>query len=147
MTLRKIAALGLAASTLALVGTSIAGAADNDAKGPACVDIIGPGSGGTYLASGLVTINVKLGAPQCKQFDYSIVLQTAEGTQSLQQAGTNAEGDVVFFQGMVNTTTNSSVCVSGKVSIGNENHIFDTAPDSGCISLGLSSGGGFTEFG
>lgn len=141
--MKKIIALGFAALAMAAVAPSVAGA--DDVRGPSCVDIIGDGSGGSYLASGLVTVRVALASPNCEQFDYSVVAVTSQGEVPLTLVGQNEAGTLVFFQGSVDPT-NASVCIYGTTSVGDSHHVFDRAPDTGCIDVpreGSPSFGGF----
>jgi hypothetical protein len=139
----------LAIASLVLATPSVA--ADNDVNGPACVDIVtqapsGARSFGSYSASGVVTVGVALAAPACSQFEYTVTVLTVEGEQTLELVNANTAGDLLIFQGTVNPETNSTVCVYATTSVGDGRHVFDRAPDTGCVTITKSTSPGFGDF-
>ena len=145
MTLRKIAALGLAASTLALVGTSVAGAVANDVQGPKCADIV-DGVGG-YGATD-VGIQVQLAASSCQGVTYNVIALDSSGSATVVGEG-SVTGD--GSSNLVNVGArieddDDNVCVYVTTTAGRGPHVFDRAPDAGCISMTRNSAPGFQDF-
>jgi hypothetical protein len=145
MTLRKIAALGLAASTLALVGTSVAGAVGSDVQGPSCADIV-DGVGG-YGATD-VGIQVQLAAPSCAGVMYNLIAVDEVGSQTI-VGSTSVAGDGSSNLVLLNATItddDDTVCVYVTTTAGRGPHVFDRAPDAGCVSMTRNSAPGFQDF-
>lgn len=146
MTLRKIAALGLAASTLALVGTSVAGAVGTgDVKGPNCADIVG-GAGG-YSSAG-AGIQLQLAAPSCQGVTYALVAYDDAGNQtvvgSASVAGDGSEQ--ITLQATIDDSDDNTICVYVASMAGRGPHVFDRGPDAGCISMTKDNAPGFQDF-
>ena len=147
--MKKIVFLGVFSLAIAMAAPSFA--APNDVNGPACSDVVaqapsGATSFGSYSPDGTVRVAVAIGASVCSAIEYTVTVVTAEGPQTLSFLGTNESGDLLLFQGTVNPTTNSSVCVSATTSVGNGKHVFDLAPDAGCTSVPMSGSPGFGGF-
>ena len=147
--MKKVLVLVVAAA-LAIAVPAVAGASGaGDAQGPSCGDITaGSGSFG-FLGVDQVAVVIDLAAPVCKApVEYTVTAQTSTGLVVLQQVGQSPNGMTLFFQGTVDPTTNSSVCVAAATTIGNGHHVIDAAPDSGlpCALLPYSSSPGFAGF-
>jgi hypothetical protein len=147
--MRRLVVLALAAASVGVVPL-VGYAADGDAKGPRCVDILGgetsyDTTGGTPTVTALITVS---GTP-CKDLSrYVMHVLTADGASELATAtglpGT-LENEVGFRYGFASDPP-SGVCVfltSGSPG----GHGFDRAPDTGCVVLGLDGGSGARPFG
>lgn len=136
---------------MALVLPVGAGAVVDDVKGPACADILVNNEHATSVVShntttGTATARIALAAPQCSYVTYTVNIYTdasattlisscsVKGTTTspgctLEESGS---ADVLRFS-FTAIDTDSVVCASMTTSIGG--HVFDNAPDTGCIEI------------
>jgi hypothetical protein len=147
MTLRKIAALGLAASTLALAVASVAGARGaGDISGPKCADIV-DGNGG--YAADTASVVLLLAEGSCQGVTYTLV--------ALDQAGGNVVGsysvagdgsEQVPLSATISGDTDNTVCVYVQTSAGRGPHVFDRGPDAdgACVNMTEDGSTGFQDF-
>ena len=150
MTLRKIAALGLAASTLALVGTSVAGAVGNgDVKGPNCADLIGGAGGYSDAGAG---VQLQLAAPSCQGVTYSLIALDEAGGAVVGSASAAGDGSeqVTLLAPITDDAADNTICVYVTATAGRGPHIFDRGPDAdaaqNCVSMTKNNAPGFQDF-
>lgn len=143
--------VALAGALVALVLPVGAGAVVDDVKGPACADILVSNANRTSVVSyntttSTVTPRIALAAPQCSYVTYTVnVYSDASSTTPIASCsikGTTAsEGctlqesgfaDVVQFS-FTAVEQDGVVCASMTTSVGG--HVFDNAPDTGCIEI------------
>ena len=146
MTLRKIAALGLAASTLALVGTSVAGAVGGgDVNGPKCADILGGavGYGADTLGAAL-----ELAAPSCQGVTYSVVALDQAGGPVIGSASITGDGSDQAILRTAIIDDDDSICVYVASTAGRGPHVFDRGPDADAANdcVTITEGGGAPGF-
>jgi hypothetical protein len=133
-------ALALAAAALAVAVYAATASAfgTGDVKGPACTDIV---NGGFSYDGSTVTGSVQLAASACKAASYTLVVEPQDGGTPIATGlggPSPVPGTVVFSVSV--TGGGSTVCLAVKSSLGS--HIFDDAPDSGCINVDSSGAGG-----
>jgi hypothetical protein len=128
---KLIIALALALAVLAPT------AAADDVRGPACADITG---GGFVFDGSAVTGSARLKAPACTHVIYTLyVLDSPGDTEPLASGtGTPTETGSVLFN-VPATDGDGVVCVYAETSIGR--HVFDRAPNTGCVEVTSASGG------
>ena len=130
MTIKRL--LFAAAVVLAAPLISAPTAAASDVRGPACADVAD--GAGFYNSTG-VSLRLALAAPTCRQVTYTLYVLSADGTSQLVTAtATRTDGTFAFFDNVTVPGDPSMVCVYATTSIGR--HVFDRAPDSGCVVLG-----------
>jgi hypothetical protein len=126
----------LGAAALALGAVPAAQAVGNDAKGPACTDIIA-GDGVTTGSS--VQFVFSVAAPSCPQVTYTTYVVDERGdTTPIASSSVSGDGSTDLFFTIPFTDDDPTVCVYSTTSIGK--HVFDRAPDSNCVSLTVDSG-------
>ena len=113
---------------------SLAGAAPDDVKGPACADAV---SGRLfYTADKQARTIFEVAAPSCAFVTYSLVVFDEEGdTEPLIVFSEKGDGSGQLDIGGTVPDTDSTICVYVETSVGNGNHVFDRAPDAGCVEL------------
>jgi hypothetical protein len=127
--MRKILALALVAIGVTVGVPGMSGAAPDDVRGPKCLDIV-DGTGG-YAPTGDVGVLIKLAAPSCKQFTYTLYVTDTEGRALASSSDeTVVEPDRIGLTASV-APSNTTVCVYVTASAGQ--HVFDRAPDEGWV--------------
>lgn len=138
--MRRFIALALLAGVVLVLPTIAAGAGE-DAKGPACTDIVG---GSALYTGGRISLVADLAASPCKFVTYTLYVYDDETSTTPLATVTDY---VLLDDATIGLTTEADtdgvVCVAMTTSIGK--HVFDTAPDSGCI-LVSSTPPGFGGF-
>jgi hypothetical protein len=137
--------LPLALVLLALTAVAPVATAD-DAKGPACTDIVPTDAGGTTTTSGNYTnatgtptlfFRLVTAVPSCRQVTYTVYVLDENGdTTPLTSASQTGTGGVLTFQIPI-TDDDTTICVYVTSSIGNR--VFDRAPNEGCVPFQLDS--------
>ena len=137
MNIKRILLGAAAATVVALSPLSAAPAsAVGDVKGPRCADIT---DGAGFYNGTSVNLRLTLAAPSCRAVTYTLYVLNADGTTELATAeATRTDGTFVFFDNVASNTTDSTVCVYATTSVGR--HVFDRAPDSGCVPLTVNGG-------
>ncbi len=126
---RSLSAAAVVLAT-ALIPAPVAAA--SDVRGPACADVTD--GAGVYNASG-VSLRLSLAAPSCRQATYTLYVLSADGTTQLVTAtATRTDGTFAYFDNVAVPGDHSTVCVYATTSVGR--HVFDRAPDEGCVILG-----------
>lgn len=124
------------APALALVLATPAGAApasDTDVRGPACADIT---DGAGVFDGSDVNFRLTLAAPSCRSVTYNLVVLDEDGdTTPIATATASGDGssNQVFFTDVAASDPDGTVCVYATTRVGN--HVFDRAPDEGCMEL------------
>jgi len=127
----------------------------SDVKGPRCTDIVdstaaGVTSRGVYDgAAQTVSFRIALAAPACHQMHYTLYVLAATGDTTPIAVSSSPTlqpgGDVLIFSGLdVSANTDSEVCVYATTSVGH--HVFDRAPDTGCLELSSAATSPATGF-
>jgi len=148
--MRKVLVLTVIAIAFALsAGWAIA--AENDARGPACADIVD--TDWFYSPDGTTaTVIIHLDVASCPYVTYKLVVLDSLTNQTL-VIDDSAPGDGVSLNELtgedvvtVEATVpegqrDGTICLYATTSIGN--HVFDRAPDATCVELipGGSAGG------
>jgi hypothetical protein len=131
---RLLAAIG-ALGLLLAVAPDVAGAAPaGDVNGPSCADV--SDGAGVYDGS---TVNLRLttSAPACGHVTYTLNVLTSDGSSVLASSAQRGSGDVHVFYA-VPASGGTTVCVYATTS--SSKHVFDRAPDTGCIQLVVDGG-------
>ena len=151
MARRVVAAIALAA-LMAVPATAVAGPG-GDVRGPRCADIV-PDNPEAVSEAGYdgetqqVDAIMATAGPSCRFITYTLYVLDEAGdstpiaTMSVRGDGTNSY--VTFFGVDVSENDDTIVCVYVTTSVGRGRHVFDRAPDTGCIELssaGISPGG------
>ena len=139
--MKKFIALALLVGAVLVLPTMATGAAD-DANGPPCVDVNG---GSALYTAGTLSLTADLGAGPCKYVTYTLYVYdtNAAGEEPLATSSTFALlGDTTIGFAAV-ADDDGVVCVAMTTSIGK--HVFDRAPDAGCINVS-STPPGFGDF-
>lgn len=131
--MRKIILLAVVLLATAIV-PSLASAAPGDVKGPPCADVV---SGRLfYTANKQATAIIDLAAPSCAYISYTlVVLDEATDTQPLASFSLKGDGTTQLNISGTVTDDDSTICVYVTTSVGNGHHVFDRAPDQGCVEL------------
>lgn len=134
---QRIAATLLALSGSAVAATAVPATAET---GPKCADIV---DGNALYDDTGVHARMLLAAPACKGVTYTLYvsdgtttttrLATATGTPTTTAAGDPA---VTFDTAVTDPTSTDGVCLYVTTSRGR--HVFDRAPDTGCIDYTLN---------
>lgn len=138
---RKFAGLALVVVATAVGLPSLAGAAPDDVQGPACADVID--GGGAYAGSDLSFV-ILVAAPSCKNVTYTVIaLDSAGDTTVVGTASKTGDGhpDQVVLRAPI-TDDDNNICVYVVTTAGHGPHVFDRAPDEGCLNLDKDAGGG-----
>jgi hypothetical protein len=128
-------AAGAAAVAVGALAPGAGAALSGDVLGPACADIVGGGFG---IAGGTLSGSARTAEPACGFITYTLYVDgqpVATGTP-------NPIVDTVV--GFSSAFAGSSGCVYATSSVGN--HVFDRAPDSGCVTVEEGGSGGFEGF-
>lgn len=156
--MRKLLALAALTGTALVFGVSPASTAkiDDVHGGPVCADILNDsGITGYDPEAGTVTFALRTAAPSCRGIRYTVNVYDDTTKAFLGSGSTfgtktaDADGTGVTFvtaQIPSSTTTADSFCISATSS---GDRIFDSAPDTGCISFPTpqsGSSGGQTGF-
>jgi hypothetical protein len=135
MIMKRILSLAGAAVAVAALSTAVAGAAPSptsDVNGPTCADVTD--GAGVYNGTA-VNLRLTLAAPPCRSVMYTLYVLSADGTTLLgssSQTQPTADPTRITFNVPVSDGS-TTVCVYATTSIGG--HVFDRAPDTGCIQL------------
>jgi len=138
MNIKKVCLAVAAAAVVAASPLSVApaSAASGDVRGPACADIA---DGAGFFNESGVNLRIELAATSCRQVRYTLYVLSADGATPLATSTpTRTDSTFVFFDAVAVSTVTTSVCVYATTSVGR--HIFDRAPDTGCIPLVLNGG-------
>jgi hypothetical protein len=138
--MRKFALAVLVGAVLVL--PTMATGAPGDAKGPSCVDITG---GSALYTTGTLSLTADLGAGPCSFVTYTLsVYDTNTAGEAPLATSTEpvpVSDTTIGFA--VAADDDGVVCVAMTTSIGK--HVFDRAPDEGCINVS-STPPGFGDF-
>jgi hypothetical protein len=150
--MKRIALFALLVTAIgAVVATPLASATKDDARGPACADIIGGGNGGNdgFYANGDGTgrfdMSMDLGAPACKNVKYTFYVSYNGGDFVAISGVANGTTVTMPTQTYTGVTATSNVCVYA-TSGSKDGDVFDRAPDSGCVPVILDSTPGNSSF-
>lgn len=129
--------LALAGAAALFLGVAPAvNAIGNDVKGPACADIV---AGDGFNTGGSVQFMLSVAAPSCAPVTYTMyVLDEPGDVTPLATAKLSGDGSTDLLFSIAVTDDDDTVCVYSTTSIGR--HVFDRAPDSGCVTLTVGSG-------
>jgi hypothetical protein len=140
-----------------LLATSAAHASHEEFNRGECVDITGANL--VYLGTtnpdgttttGRVTGSATLELPACQGVMYTVnVLDEATSTDALASdvaTVVSANPTTVTFATATFTASDSDVCIYVTSTAGAGPHLFDRAPDTGCIPHLINTGGGETGF-
>ena len=137
----KIAAALVAAGAFALAALSGPAAAEDVYRGPTCADITG---GGSFYRGGVVNAQMELGDTACKTVTYTLYVSDGTTTTTLLHTATGTPGTSDTLAPAVNfevevddPTAHPVVCLYVTTSRGR--HVFDRAPDTGCVQETLDS--------
>ncbi len=133
-----LAAAFAAAISLAFVAPSALGAL-NDAKGPKCADIV---NGSFGLNSGTLAGTVRTAAPACNAVTYTLY---ADGVAVATGTPSQVIDTLVSFNATLPAGT-TSTCVYATSTAGQGPHVFDRAPDTGCVTVEEGGSGGLQGF-
>lgn len=134
-----IATMVVAASALA-AATAGVGAGDG---GPTCADIVGETHSYSYN-NGTGSLNLQLqlagSAAACKQQTYTLVVSGVNGSPVVvSQKGS------VDFTGVTFSDADNKVCISATTA-SSGGHVYDFAPDAGCLEITAGASGGTSGF-
>jgi hypothetical protein len=152
---RKLLAFAAICTTALVVAVSPAntGKIDDTHGGPVCADIIN-NSGISDYSSGTMTFVIGTVAPSCRGLSYTVYAYddtfhdvllgtgSARGNKTAQEDGSGYVIVTVPIE-TAKATTEASFCI---VATSGGNHVFDRAPDTGCISFPTEGSGGQTGF-
>jgi hypothetical protein len=146
----------VAISAVGLLAASAAHASHEEFNRGECVDITGANlvySGATNpdgtTTTGSVGGSARLELPACQGVMYTVnVLDEATSTDALASdvATVSANPTTVTFATPTFTASDSDVCIYVTSTAGAGPHLFDRAPDTGCIPHLINTGGGETGF-
>jgi hypothetical protein len=149
--MRRVLALPvLVIAMLAVAGVAVA----DDVNGPKCADITS--SSWIYSGDGTTaTVDLILATASCPSFSYTLFAQDSLAVASSVGTPESARGDGAALPdgtGFISLTMDipevdrdGEVCLYATTSVGP--HVFDRAPNSGCIELvpgGTAGGSGFS---
>lgn len=124
------------AAALSLGVAPAVNAIGNDAKGPACADIV---AGDGFNTGESVQFMLSVAAPSCAQVTYTMyVLDEPGDATPIATATLSGDRSTDLFFTIPISDDDDTVCVYSTTSIGK--HVFDRAPDSGCVTLTVGSG-------
>jgi hypothetical protein len=144
---KKLLVIPVVALALAAMAGSAPAAVD-DVNGPACADITDT----SWLYSGdgaTATVDIELGTASCPTVSYPLwVVDSATDSTPVSSASVRGDGaalspglDVVTIQaGVPLADQDGEVCLYATTAIGR--HVFDRAPDAGCVELIPGGSGG-----
>jgi hypothetical protein len=122
-------------ATLAAAALAGGAGAAGDAKGPPCTDVVDGIAGYTYDAgTGIVTVELTMGAPACAVATYLVDIKNLAGTATLVNdvAPQSTSGSTVTFSyTFTSGAPSDGVCIVAETSI--KGHAIDRAPDDGCF--------------
>lgn len=154
--MKKLLMLAAVCGTALVVAVSPASTAkiDDTHGGPVCADILND-SGITDYSNGTVTFALRTAAPSCRGILYTVNVYDSTNPQTLLGSGSSygtkapAPDDpatgIVFVTVPLSSLADpnaASFCISATSS---DDRVFDSAPDTGCISFNTpqsGSGGG-----
>ena len=135
---------------LALLGVGVlpgATASTSDVNGPSCADITG--ARGFYGTDGSLTFRVQLADPACDFVTYTLNVYAQDGVTLLTsqsklgtQGTVDAQGAGMPFISVPVPGAPQEICVTSTTSVGGGSHVFDTAPDTGCLPVSKGGGAG-----
>ena len=142
--------LALLLLTVFLLGVPAANAAPppGGGGGPACADIVSVS--GSFLEptpseKAKITPQLELAADSCRSFTYTVYVLDETGTVLItSQAVRGGGGTTLQFESMFLPTGVNAACVYVTSGVGN--HVFERAPDVGCIVLQSSGDPGDYEW-
>lgn len=124
------------AAALSLGVAPAVNAVGNDVKGPACADIVA-GDGANLGHS--VQFMLSVAAPSCPQVNYTTyVLDEPGDATPIATATLSGNRSTDLFFSIPVSDDDDTVCVYSTTSIGK--HVFDRAPDSGCVTFTFGVG-------
>lgn len=148
MRMRRTLSLLLSASAVVLgIALPAAGATPTgDVKGPRCADVLGGHA--DYLSRDKigpsVSATITLEQRTCLHLDYTLFVfgSSTDGTPvtTVVLRGDARQGSVLEFGPVPVADGDGVVCVF--VTTSNGGHVFDRAPDTGCVTLTLDNGAG-----
>lgn len=133
---------GALAAAVLVAGAVSAGAE----SGPSCADITGETHGplNFYNATtGTGTLNVRLltaSGTACKQVTYTLVVSGVTGAPIVISQKGSAEFNAISY-----SDTDNKVCISATTT-SSGGHVYDSAPDAGCIEITSGTTGGGSGF-
>jgi hypothetical protein len=146
---KKLLVIPVVALALAATAASAPAAVD-DVRGPACADITD--TSWFYSADGTPAIvDIELGTASCPRVSYTLwVVESAADSTPVTSASVPGDRtelspgfDVVPIEAVVPSADRDGVvCLYATTSIGR--HVFDRAPDAGCVELVPGGQGGFS---
>lgn len=129
-----LALAGAAALSLGLAPA--VNAVGNDVKGPACADIV---AGDGFNLGDEVVFRLTIAVPSCAPVTYTMyVLDEPGDATPIATATLHGNGATDLLFSIPISDDDDTVCVYSTTSIGK--HVFDRAPDSGCVTLTVDVG-------
>jgi hypothetical protein len=130
---------------LAALTTVAAGSGAGGESGPGCADVINETHNYSYDAAagtGVISLRMQLSgdAAACKQITYTLVVSGVSGNPVV----TTQKGSVDFVQVRFGDTDNK-ICISGTTTSAG-GHVYDNAPDLGCLEITPGVSGGTSGF-
>lgn len=145
--MRKAITVSLTVAAAIAAAVLVAGVSNaRGESGPSCADITGETHGPTNFfdaTTGRGTLNVRLltaSGSACKQVTYTLVVSGVTGTPIvISQKGS------LDFTGIGYADTDNKVCISATTA-SSGGHVYDAAPDAGCIEITSGTTGGGSGF-
>lgn len=131
--MKRIVAISMLALTI--TGLLAVPVAAQDVRGPRCADIV-DGSG-VYDGS-TVNFRITTEAASCRAVTYTLYVLDEEGGALLASQSKRGTGNNQVFFNVSVSDPDETVCVYATTSVGR--HVFDRAPDSGCVDLTVGAG-------
>jgi hypothetical protein len=144
---KKVIGLPLLAFVLAALVALAPGAAQSsigDANGPACRDITNGTFNYAMNPDGTFNLNAQLllgdagTTPACKSTTYTLYV-IVDGTDPTTALPFAKDGSAQWLNEITITDDDPTICVFATTATG---RVFDTAPDTGCLSLTAPTTGG-----
>ena len=130
---------------LAAVVAALAASGASGESGPNCADIVGETHNYTYDAgtsTGRISLQLLLsgGDAACKHITYTLVVSGVSGSPLV----VSQKGSVDFV-GITFGDSDNKVCISAETASAG-GHVYDAAPDAGCLEITAGASGGTSGF-
>ena len=126
--MKRIVAISMLALVVMTVLSVPAGA--QDVKGPPCADIV---EGAGFYTGSSVNFRITTERASCRAVTYTLYVLDEEGGALLATQSQRGTGNTQLFFNISVSDPDETVCIYATTSVGR--HIFDRAPDSGCLEL------------
>lgn len=144
--MRRAITVSLAVTAALAAAVLVAGVSSaRGESGPTCADITGETHGPTNFfdaTTGRGTLNVRLSTASggaCKQVTYTLVISGVTGTPIVVSQKGSSDFTVNY------SDTDNKVCISATAA-SSGGHVYDAAPDAGCLEIVSGTTGGGSGF-